>query len=106
MVPYDRASGVHVMDLVWFEILTGELPQARPLAREKTVSITLTDDSGRPVAGVVHQGDAELGSICGQTEAPLHLVSRKPVHVHIYSGPGCADVSAPTTGNVRFTFER
>lgn len=105
-VAYERASGVHLLDVAWIEVAAGDLPQARPLAREKTVSVTITDDSGRPVAGVVHQGDAELGSVCGQTERPLPLVSREPVHVHVYSGPGCADVSTPTTGSVEFTFAR
>lgn len=105
-VPYERASGLHLMDVAWIEIATGDLPEARPLAREKTVSITLEDESGRPIAGVVHQGEHELGEICGATEAPLALVNREAVHVHVYSGPGCADVSMPTTGTVTFTFTR
>lgn len=102
MVPYDKGSGVHLMDVVWIEV-SGQ-PDSRPLAGEKAVSIEIVDDSGRPVAGVVHQGGAELGEICGQTEAPLRLVSRKSVHVHVYAGPGCDGVSAPTTGTVTFTF--
>lgn len=108
MVTYERPSGIHVMDIAWIEIAGGvdALPESRPLAGEKKVSIAIMDESGRPVAGVVHQGDADLGDICGQTDSPLQLVSRKPVHVHIYSGPGCADVSAPTSGTVRFTFTR
>lgn len=105
-VAYERASGVHVADTMWIEIAAGELPEARPLAREKTVSITLEDDSGRPIAGVVHQGEQELGTICGATETPLALVNRQAVHVHVYSGAGCADVSVPTAGTVTFTFAR
>jgi hypothetical protein len=94
------------MDVAWVEIAAGDLPTAQPLAREKSVSITLEDESGRPIAGVVHQGDRELGELCGQTEAPLTLEGREAVHVHIYSGPGCADVSVPTSGTVTFTFTR
>lgn len=105
-VPYERASGLHLMDVAWVEIASGDLPQATPLAREKYVSITLEDDSGRPIAGAVHQGEHELGDVCGATDAPLALVNREPVHVHVYSGPGCADVSMPTTGAVTFTFTR
>lgn len=103
---YERASGVHLMDVVWIEIAAGELPEARPLGREKTVSITIADDSGRPVAADVHQGEEVLGSICGQTESPLTLVSREPVHLHVYSGAGCSDVSTPTQGTIEFTFAR
>lgn len=104
MVTYDSGSGIHVMDYVWFEF--SGAPEAQPLAGERTVSIEITDESGRPVAGVVHQGDAELGEVCGRTETPLRLVSRKWVHVHIYGGPGCDGVSVPTTGTVTFTFAR
>lgn len=103
---YERSSGVHVLDAAWVEVAAGDLPQATPLGREKNVSITITDDSGRPVAAVVHQGDHELGAFCGATEAPLPLASREPVHVHVYSGAGCADVSTPTAGTVEFTFTR
>lgn len=105
-VAYESTSGAHVMDTVWVEVASDGPPEARPLAKERTVSIALEDESGRPIAGVAHQGDAELGDFCGTTEAPLTLVNRKPVHVHVYSGPGCADVSLPTTGTVTFTFAR
>ena len=103
---YERASGAHLTDVAWLEIAAGDLPTAQPLAREKSVSITLEDESGRPIAAVVHQGDNELGELCGQTEAPLTLSGRAAVHVHVYSGPGCADVSLPTSGTVTFTFTR
>lgn len=105
-VAYERASGAHLSEDVSVDVAAGEMPEAAPMAREKTVSITLEDDSGRPIAGVAHQGDEELGAFCGQTEAPLTLVSRKPVHVHVYSGEGCSDVSVPTAGTVAFTFAR
>lgn len=105
-VAYERTSGAHLSDVVWAEVAAGDLPEATPRAREKSVSITLEDDSGRPIAGVVHQGEQELGDICGATDAPIALVSREPVHVHLYAGPGCADVSVPTAGTVTFTFTR
>lgn len=105
-VAYERASGAHLSELVWVNVAFGEMPEATPMAREKTVAITLEDDSGRPIAGVAHQGDEELGAFCGQTEAPATLVSREPVHVHIYSGEGCTDVSVPTAGTVTFEFAR
>jgi hypothetical protein len=103
-VPYERSSGAHLMDTLWIEV-TG-VPEARPAAGETAVSIVLEDDSGRPVAATVHQGKHELGEICGATDVPLALVSRRPVHVHVYSGPGCLDVSAPTKGSITFTFTR
>ena len=105
-VAYERASGAYLAETVLVNLSLGPMPEAAPQAREKTVAITLEDDSGRPVAGMVHQGEEELGTFCGQTETPLTLVSRKPVHVHVYSGEGCADVTLPTTGSVTFTFSR
>lgn len=106
MIPYERGSGIYFADVVTANFTLGDLPQAQPMRGEKAVSVAITDDSGRPVAALVHQGDAELGMICGQTDSPLQLVSRKPVHVHIYAGPGCSDVSTPTQGAVEFTFTR
>ena len=105
-VAYERASGAYLAETVLVNLQLGPMPEATPQAREKTVSITLEDDSGRPVAGMAHQGDEELGAFCGQTDTPLTLVNRKPVHVHVYSGQGCGDVSLPTTGSVTFTFTR
>ena len=105
-VAYERPTGAYLAETVLVDLAFGPMPEAAPQAREKTVSITLEDDSGRPVAGVAHQGDEELGAFCGHTETPLALVNRKPVHVHVYSGEGCADVTLPTTGSVTFTFTR
>lgn len=103
-VHYEVTSGMQVGDTLTLQV--GQLPQARPAARERTVSIVLEDDSGRPVAGAVHQGDHELADICGATDAPVRFVTREPVHVHILTGPGCSDVSVPTQGTVTFTFSR
>lgn len=105
-VAYERSAGIRASEVVSINVAFGDTPQAAPLAREKKVSITIVDDSGRPVAAAVHQGEAELAMICGETEAPLTLVSRRPVHLHIYSGPGCDDVSTPTAGTVEFAFTR
>ena len=102
-VAYEAPSGAHV-DTAWVEF--SPTPEARPSAGERYVSIELEDESGRPVAAAVHQGNSDLGDVCGGTSAPIALVSRKPVHVHIYSGPGCTDVSVPTQGTVTFTFTR
>ena len=103
-VPYDT-PGANVMDTIWIEI--NSAAEARPLPGERFVSVALTDDSGRPVAAILHQGDQELGgTFCGRTDRPVRLVSREPVHVHVYSGPACADVSIATQGTAAFTFTR
>ena len=102
-VPYDTPAG-NVMDTLWVEV--SGAPEASPLAREKFVSVTLQDDSGRPVAAMLHQGDEELGAFCGSTEEPVRLANREPVHVHIFTGPGCSDVSTATKGTATFTFTR
>lgn len=101
---YERPAGIHLLDVAWVEVAAGELPQATPMAREKTVSIVVEDDSGNPVAAAVHQGKSELGTICGASESPLTLVNRQPVHVHVYSGEGCSGASIATQGTVTFTF--
>ncbi|MFN2587652.1 MAG: hypothetical protein ABR613_06010 [Actinomycetota bacterium] len=102
-VPYDT-PGAHVLDVAWVEV--NGAPEAMPQRGEKTVSVALQDDSGRPVAAVLHQGDAELAEFCGEMAEPVRLVGRKAVHVHVYSGPGCSDVSIATQGTAAFTFGR
>lgn len=101
--PYE-APNFAIMDSFYVQI--GSAPEARPLASEKTVSVALTDDTGRPVSGVVHQGKYSLGELCGETEQPLRLMNQKPVHVHVYLGDGCSGGSVPTKGTVTFTFGR
>jgi hypothetical protein len=101
--PYE-APNFAVLDTLWVQL--GSAPEARPLAGEQTVSVSLTDDTGKPVSGVVHQGKYTLGEFCGATEQPLHLMNRKPVHVHVFLGDGCSGGSLPTKGTVTFTFAR
>lgn len=104
--PYERASGIQLMDVATVEVASGDLPEAQPLRGERWVSVAVADASGRPVAAIVHQGEAVLGDLCGESEQPLALVNREPVHVHVYTGPGCADLSVPTQGTVTFTFAK
>lgn len=101
--PYE-APNFSVMDTLWISI--GSAPEARPLAAERTVGVSLTDDSGQPVGGVVHQGKYTLGELCGATEEPLRLMNQKPVHVHVFVGDACPGGSLPTKGTVTFTFGR
>ena len=100
-VPYET-PGTHFMDAVWVEV--GPTSEAVPMPGERTVSVVLQDESGRPVAAALHQGDHDLGVFCGETGKPVRLVNRKPVHVHVYNGPGCSDVSVATQGTATFTF--
>jgi hypothetical protein len=102
-VPYDNPS-VQVADTVWVEV--AGIEEAMPGRGEKMVSVALQDDSGRPVAAVLHQGNAELARFCGAMEQPVRLVNRKAVHLHVYTGPGCSDVSIATQGTATFTFTR
>jgi hypothetical protein len=101
--PYDT-PGAQLADVATVEI--NGVAEAAPVRGEKTVSVALQDDSGRPVAAVLHQGDEEIADFCGATTEPVRLVSRKPVHVHVYAGPGCSDVSVATQGTATFTFAR
>ena len=99
---YSSTSGTQLMD--YFTVQVGPLPEIRPARGETAVSVVVEDASGRPVAAAVHQGDQDLGNICGATKGPVPLVSRKAVHVHVFSGAGCSDVSLPTQGTITFTF--
>ena len=76
-------------------------------AGDRRVSATITDDSGQPVAAQVHQGNAELGVICGTGSEELTLVNRKPIHLHLLFGPSpdCTGFSMPTTGTIDITFK-
>ncbi len=101
IVPYDSPA-VHVLDVVWVEV--SGAAEAMPARGEKRVSVVLQDDSGRPVAAVLHQGNRTLAEFCGAMDEPVRLVTREAVHVHVYSGPGCSDMSVATKGTARFTF--
>lgn len=102
-VPYENPA-VLIGDA--FTVQVNSAPEAAPARGEKTVSVVLEDEIGRPVAGLLHQGDHDLGDFCGATARPIPLVNRKPVHVHVYSGPGCSDVSVATRGTAAFTFTK
>ena len=102
-VPYDNPS-VQIADALSVEV-TG-IEEAMPARGERMVSVALQDDTGRPVAAVLHQGNEEIARFCGAMEQPVRLVSRKAVHVHVYTGPGCSDVSIATQGSATFTFTR
>ena len=77
-------------------------------AGEKFVSVEITDDSGEPVAGRVHQGGADLGVACGDGVEQLALVNRKPIHVHLQMGLSveCDSGSSPSGGTITLTFHR
>ena len=78
---------------------------AQPRTDERFVTVEVADQTGRPVMAAAHQANKELGQpFCG-TSDPLRLVTRKPVHVHLFTGLGCGDISVPTEGTVTLTFE-
>jgi hypothetical protein len=72
---------------------------------ERSVSVEIADASGEPVVGLVHQGKAELGIYCGETEN-FSLANRKPVHIHMITGfsTDCMTGSNPTEGTIELTF--
>jgi hypothetical protein len=84
----------------------GIFTEAAPRKGERFVTVEVVDSSDRPVLFDVHQRNEVVASgICGTSER-LALVTRKPVHVHLHLGPGCADMSVPTQGTVAISFER
>ncbi len=88
-----------------FYISDGDMFLARPRTGERFITVEVADQTGRPVLAAAHQGEIELGPrFCGTSER-LELATRKPVHVHLYTGPGCDGVSVPTEGTVTITFD-
>lgn len=84
-----------------------------PQTRERTLSLSVTDQLGRPVLAAVvqHLGpgnsdDDELGRLCGQP-GTFHLpVAQAPVTVYLLSGTCNGGPSTPTTGTVTGRFTR
>lgn len=82
-------------------------PMARPKPGERFVDVVVEDVSGQPVMAELHQGDRDLtGRFCGETEEPVKLRGRGPLHVHLYAEAGCDGQSAPTQGTITFSFQR
>jgi hypothetical protein len=84
----------------------------QPYRHERSVTISLQDKLGRPVAGAVVQhltkgqdSDVELGRVCG---GPAHFRLAAPgdaVTIYLLYGGSCAGApSAPTTGVATITF--
>jgi hypothetical protein len=78
---------------------------AKPRAGESSVSVEIVDESGRPVFAGLHQANRELGDFCGQSD-DLLLETKKALHVHLYMGEGCDDISTPTEGTITLTFQK
>lgn len=80
---------------------------AKPRPQERFVDVAIADASGLPVSAELHQGARDLtGAFCGETEKPVKLRGRAPLHVHLYAGPGCSGPSVPTKGTITFSFQR
>jgi hypothetical protein len=79
---------------------------ARP--RERSVSVTLVDDSGFPVRGGIMQGvpgsTTRLASFCGETAAPVGIDPSMPVIIDVFSGHCSGKVAAATEGTATVTF--
>ena len=75
---------------------------------ERFVSVEIADDSGEPVVGAVHQGNAELGFYCGEGTERFPLANRRPIHVHMQTGYSteCMIGSTPSAGTVKLTFHK
>ena len=83
-------------------------------SKEVYVTVAITDQSGRKVAGKLVQDSngngttSEAGEpafeFCGSIDKPVKIQPGVPVGVYINTGPCGSDVSVPTTGTVKFTF--
>lgn len=86
-------------------IFTVDSDEAMPAPGEDSVSVTIEDDSGQPIAADIHQGRSSLGGVCGGDDH-IALSNRKPLHLHLQFGLAvdCGSTSIPTTGTITFTF--
>ena len=103
---YDYQGGdAFIFDNLSFFVSDGDMFREAPRSGERFITVEVVDDSGRPVMAAAHQANEELGQpFCGKSDR-LRLITRKPVHVHLITGPGCDDISIPTEGTVTLTFE-
>jgi hypothetical protein len=82
--------------------------------RERFVSVTVTDSSGRPVVAEVaqltngNQTQILSSMLCGETDRPVKVNPGMHVYVYVYYGQGCGGeaVSAPTSGTITAVFTR
>lgn len=76
---------------------------------ERTVTVSVHDRTGQPIAGVVYQPvnsyyKQEIGTFCG-TSVPMRLARPgQLVEVVLEASTVCSALSAPTTGTVTLTF--
>lgn len=68
------------------------------------VSFKIEDATGLPALGVIQQGDDELATFCGESEAPLKISKFRPVQVWLYSGNICASGPLAARGKVIASF--
>ena len=77
-----------------------------PLAKERKVSIVITDDSGLPVRGRIAQADSDLSEFCGKTEAPVAITPGVEFEVELFTGPCGIGVGVMTQGTIKATFSQ
>ena len=79
-------------------------------AKEKFVTITVTDASGQKVAGTMSQdsdpantGYEIIGSFCGSTDKPVAVAPGLPLRISVYAVSSSACPGAATTGKIKAT---
>lgn len=104
MVIYESTSATWSVGTAWKVF--------RPKPGERFVSISISDDLGRPVFGHTHfhqDGDGEVDEVdfCNETPKPIRLGAAKKLEVAVFLGT-CPDgtPSLVTQGTVTATFSR
>lgn len=77
--------------------------RARP--GEESLTITLTDDTGRPVRGRVQIG-GEVFEFCAETSEPIAVTAGQKISVHAIFGQCDTGFSIATEGTITATFSR
>ena len=77
-----------------------------PTAKERKVSIAITDDSGQPVRASLAQSESELSDFCGKTDAPVMIAPGVEIQLKLFSGTCGSGVGVMTQGKITATFSQ
>ena len=108
-VPYDGPNTVMLEAVTdGARLFTVQTDKASPSPGAAYVAVRIEDSSGQPVAAAVHQGQTDLGTVCGNGDEHLQLASAKPIHLHLQFGVSveCGGPTVPTQGTVELEFHK
>lgn len=77
----------------------------RARSGERSITVTLKDDTGNPVRGRVEIGSSAV-QFCSETAKPIKVTPGQKIKIHAVFGQCGNGVSFATEGKIRVTFSR